>query len=1475
MATNTNNESDEKIEDSQRNPLRNSIVSKLKSDRAKELFIEHFIPVSIFLFLSIFIFRNVIGAKGIIAQGDFAYPSNLEGFYRFFYPMWDDHTSISALARLPRFLFYLPFFAIGSMFNLDTTEMFTLVFIFCEFVAGISMYYSSRYLLRKTYKIEEYKIAVASFSAGLAYMWSYYLIFNFKYPHHRAAYALAPFIVLTLIIGLENKKPKYIILTGFLWCLACMDMHWTVHGAILLFCVIIFYFILDYIKSSHKGRLRAFKRSLLFHAKSSVILTGSFICFSGYWFVPGFFMGGTSRYSAIIYAETYEYLWYQSTMTNLIGKQASYFQTSVVFEPTPGLLSSPVVQNLMLSLGMAVFIFGMMALIMKPKNRYVVFFAFFTLVAIFLSAIPLFSPELWFWFVDRAPLNGLYGWTFKWPAISHFITLSLAFLLGFSMVETQIRIEKIKLKNINLKRGIALSIVCALLLSILLPKWPLVTGDMNGWLMPNEMPDEFAQANLWLEKQEGDFKVLWLPKYHGYDIDWYQGHKIVKDVAGIQSSKPTYVFWSPQKQPNGYGLYFFASSIYHLHGDSMLLNNATDNFGKLLAPLGIKYIVFHGDNATSYSEIERGRSNTLFNVLKQQEDFELIKEFGFIYIFENRYYDEQPSSHFFTTSNNFLIFGGLASLATLNTIPDFHSRADSLIFGNQRLYGVGELDEVVEGIIFSRYGDLEEVALTFADEKYFIVPFDNTIHNAPWEVWSKIRFNHYGYVMPRRMGKMEEWDLDYSRGIAYTWSPGATKADASLSDEDVIIKFDFESKLDQLDFNVQTSNLTISLSNSSISGSSCLMGNIVRSGSQENQFVTSNFFSIPYGNCNNRISLYLAGDNVSNAQVKIQFFDGYKQALGREYIMTESGTFGFTKFEKDIFLPAGTKYFTLEILADHNAITDSYWLLDDLRIYDLDNNIVPARLDMDFDIDTNDNYEIFIRNLKGENGGMISIYLDGRLINTLETYGRSNAFIWEKLGTIQLKQGSHTLAIDNGAGFNAVNLIAVMPEQKMEDYYNLAEEFLKEKELIHILEAESDFYAINAQGQKSYGNMASWSEILRLGDEGEAWFPIQISRTGDYSMSIRFGGGDFYNLNVSLGNNSYILEYAELSDFAWLNITDLHLTQGNHVIRFSIPDEVVFFHLSFEDGWNSTNNAPRSWLPSTPQFSASLDPSTKTDGEYSLKLTTGIAGENWSQMNSQDIVTIPNNHYLASIDIKTENTNYTRVTMHGFNVTSGEWGTLGILVDNLTGTNDWKEYRDTFFVSEDISRVLVTLNASSVQNSSAGNATVWFDNFKLYKDKKALDNEIDFVVLYSNENNQTLGDLFKPNQIASVLEYEKIDGTKYKVRVNTSEPFILAFAEAYDEFWVARIEGEGGEIESIPLYSMLNGFYITKTGDFTVIIEYKPQQWFNIGATITAVSIVGSLGYFIWVDRRMWGNRLNVLYKQLEKLVKVFRRKPK
>ena len=209
----------------------------------------------------------------------------------------------------------------------------------------------------------------------------------------------------------------------------------------------------------------------------------------------------------------------------------------------------------------------------------------------------------------------------------------------------------------------------------------------------------------------------------------------------------------------------------------------------------------------------------------------------------------------------------------------------------------------------------------------------------------------------------------------------------------------------------------------------------------------------------------------------------------------------------------------------------------------------------------------------------------------------------------------------------------------------------------------------------------------------------------------------------------------------------------------------------------------------------------------------------------------------------------------GYNETSEGWEDIVYVARGLTNTTDWKEYKQSFYIPENMTDLRITLNAGWVKNINQGNATVWFDDLKIIKDIEEKNIDIDLIVLYNDEANKTLEQLFKPSKNSAVLEYTKIDDTKYEIEVSSNEPFTLVFACAYDEFWVAHTDSSK-EIESIPIYEMLNGFYINKTGNFTVVIEYKPQQWFNIGAGITIVSIIVFLGYVLWIKKRYIGKKL-------------------
>jgi hypothetical protein len=109
---------------------------------------------------------------------------------------------------------------------------------------------------------------------------------------------------------------------------------------------------------------------------------------------------------------------------------------------------------------------------------------------------------------------------------------------------------------------------------------------------------------------------------------------------------------------------------------------------------------------------------------------------------------------------------------------------------------------------------------------------------------------------------------------------------------------------------------------------------------------------------------------------------------------------------------------------------------------------------------------------------------------------------------------------------------------------------------------------------------------------------------------------------------------------------------------------------------------------------------------------------------------------------------------------------------------------------------------------------------------------VDTLVLSTEQEATIPESLFKPGTPPAVVEYEQIDPTRYRVLVRAERPFMLALAETYDPLWSAT--GPGFRISSMPLYGVINGFYVEETGSYEMIVEYQAQQGARLGILITA-----------------------------------------
>lgn len=128
---------------------------------------------------------------------------------------------------------------------------------------------------------------------------------------------------------------------------------------------------------------------------------------------------------------------------------------------------------------------------------------------------------------------------------------------------------------------------------------------------------------------------------------------------------------------------------------------------------------------------------------------------------------------------------------------------------------------------------------------------------------------------------------------------------------------------------------------------------------------------------------------------------------------------------------------------------------------------------------------------------------------------------------------------------------------------------------------------------------------------------------------------------------------------------------------------------------------------------------------------------------------------------------------------------------------------------------------------------IWLDSVKVYVHHLL---DLDMIWLHSTQEEN--------ENFSKVINYRKINPTKYIVKVNASKPFLLSFGETYNPLWIADIKGK--RIESALLYPMVNGFWINQTGRLEITIEYEPQKWFYIGCAISITTLITCIAYLTY-----------------------------
>ena len=173
------------------------------------------------------------------------------------------------------------------------------------------------------------------------------------------------------------------------------------------------------------------------------------------------------------------------------------------------------------------------------------------------------------------------------------VAFAYAVLLGLGViaVSSLLSWKRMPLRLFR-RRLVRYSIVLTLVFLILAPITYGTLLDLQGYTWPRysptNIPEQYGELNNWLTAQPGDYKVMWIPAGGAYDWKQYA----ITGFPDLLSSKPTVPFNAIYPNP---------------------LGPPTHNIGKILAFMGVKYVVYH-DDSISYQN-----DQILQELLNQQD----------------------------------------------------------------------------------------------------------------------------------------------------------------------------------------------------------------------------------------------------------------------------------------------------------------------------------------------------------------------------------------------------------------------------------------------------------------------------------------------------------------------------------------------------------------------------------------------------------------------------------------------------------------------------------------------------------------------------------------------------------------------------------------------------------------------------------------------------------------------------------------
>jgi hypothetical protein len=494
-----------------------------------------------------------------------------------------------------------PFIAFLKLFNIFFSVEFIqkLSFFFIFFISGIS-----------AYKLCPEEWRVGRYFAGFLYMLNPFVYVRFLAGHWLLllAYAVTPFVIKGFMDYFKTPSMKNAVYVAFLLTFV---FALETHTPFLLFIVFGFFFLAKLMDSRKSGEV-------LNLSKSTLLLGLFLLALSAYWLVPSF-IGSSTPLGEISNADVTIFATKVFNFNTLFTAASMYGFWRGGYIYTKDLM--PYWQIFFVII-LFFAVHGFVSNYKHPKyGLHVRVFGTVTVLSVLMAG------------GISGPSGGVFEFLFnnvfffkgfrepqKFVAL---LVLSYAYLGGLGVAEFEkLAWEKTKVRFTAKK----IMVIAVLILALATPFVYSFTMFNGFWgqLKPTDYPKDWYEVNDFLNQDKQDFNVLFLPWHEYMDFKWLPNtEKRLANPASVFFDKP--VIQGDNMETGA--IYSSSTNSVSKYIEFLLSRkNKINNFGELVTPLNVKYII-----------LTKEVDYKVYDFLYNQSDLEVVKDTENLVVFRNKH----------------------------------------------------------------------------------------------------------------------------------------------------------------------------------------------------------------------------------------------------------------------------------------------------------------------------------------------------------------------------------------------------------------------------------------------------------------------------------------------------------------------------------------------------------------------------------------------------------------------------------------------------------------------------------------------------------------------------------------------------------------------------------------------------------------------------------------------------------------------